>query len=156
MKGYDSHFILSEANKYKKEMAGVGCIALSSEKILSFTFDRFEFKDSFSFMSSSLESLIKLNKYKEGIKHDNLSDIFNRVSQHGAKWLKENRNLDMNNTILDLVTEKGIYPYNHVKDHEAFNRQELPSPESFYDTLKKEDIKASDYSRAKTVWNITS
>ena len=62
----------------------------------------------------------------------------------------------MNNTILDLLTEKGIYPYNHVKDHDVFNNQEQPSPKSFYDTLKKEDIKASDYSRAKTVWNNTN
>ena len=70
--------------------------------------------------------------------------------------MKENRNLDINNTILDLLTEKGIYPYNHVEDHDAFNLQELPSAESFNDTLKKEDIKASDYSRAKTVWNNTN
>jgi len=136
-------------------MAGVGCIVLSYEK-KSFTFDRLRFKDSFSFMYSFLDSFIKLNKYKEGIKHDNISDIFKRVSQHGAKRLKKNRNLDMNNTILDLLTEKGIYPYNHVKDHDAFNHQELPSPESFYDTLKKEEIEASDFSRAKTVWTITN
>ena len=68
---------------------------------------------------------------------------------------KEKKNLEMDETILDLLTEKGVYPYNYVKDYDVFNETDLPSPESFYDNLQKEELKASDYIRAKVVWNKT-
>ena len=86
---------------------------------------------------------------------DNQSDIFKRVHAYGSKWLRENKHLEVDETILDLLTEKGVYPYNYVKDYDVFNETDLPSPESFYDNLKKEELKASDYIRAKVVWNKT-
>ena len=60
MKGYDSHFIISKADEFKCKT--IKCIALNSENFLSFSFDRFEFKDSMAFMATSREKLVELSK----------------------------------------------------------------------------------------------
>ena len=43
----------------------IDVIALNPEKLISFGFDHLIFKDSFGFLTSSLDKLVKLNKYKE-------------------------------------------------------------------------------------------
>ena len=43
----------------------IDVIAQNSEKFISFGFDHLIFKDSFGFLSSSLDKLVKQNKYKQ-------------------------------------------------------------------------------------------
>ena len=60
--------------------------------------------DSFQFLSSSLDSLVKsLDK-----------DIFKYFSQ------------ELDNNVLDLVKQKRFYPYEHMSDFEKF-KEKLPS-----------------------------
>ena len=40
-------------------------IAQNSEKFITFGYDHLVFKDSFAFLQSSIDKLVKLNKYKE-------------------------------------------------------------------------------------------
>ena len=66
--------------------------------------NKLSFIDSFQFLSSSLDSLIKnLNK-----------DAFKYLSQ------------EFDNNVLDLVKQKGFYPYDYMNDFEKF-KEELPS-----------------------------
>ena len=68
--------------------------------------------DSFQFLSFSLESLVKkLNK-----------DDFKYLSQE----------FDKNK--LDLVKQKGFYPYEYMTDSEKF-KEKLSSKEKFYSSL---------------------
>ena len=43
----------------------IDVIAQSSEKVIMFGFDNLQFKDSFSFLSSPLDRLVGLGKYKD-------------------------------------------------------------------------------------------
>ena len=83
------------------------------EKYMSFSInDQLSFINSFQFLSSSLDSLVKnLNE-----------DYFKCLSQ------------DFDNNVLDLVKRKGSYPYEYMSDFEKF-KEELSSKEKLYSSL---------------------
>jgi len=66
--------------------------------------------DSFQFMSSSLDKLVS-NSSKESLKYT--SEMF-----RGKK--------------LDLMSQKGIYPYDFMDSSGKFNKTELPTKEEFF------------------------
>ena len=74
--------------------------------------NKLNFIDSFQFLSLSLDSFVKnLNK-----------DDFKYLSQ------------EFNNNVLDLIKQKGFYPYEYMSDFKKFEEQ-LPSKEKFYSLL---------------------
>ena len=75
LKNYDSHLIIERANELS-ERAKIDVIALNSEKFITFAFKNLCFKDSFSFLSSSLDKLVKLSKYEDGEKKQNWQNNF--------------------------------------------------------------------------------
>ena len=83
--------------------------------LLSIT--RKSFTDSFQFLSSPLDNLVKnLNK-----------DDFKYLSQQ------------FDNNMLDFVKQKGFYPYEYISDFEKFKEQ-LPNKEKFYSLLTGKEI----------------
>ena len=71
LKKYDSHLIIKRAHELNKELNGnkkIEVIIQNSEKFITFSFGSLQFKDSFSFLSASLDKLVKLNKYENDIK----------------------------------------------------------------------------------------
>ena len=88
------------------------------------------FIDSFRFLSSSLDSLVKsLNK-----------DDFKYLSQ------------EFDNKVLDLVKQKGFYPYEYMSDFEKF-KEKIPSKEKFYSSLTGKTISDKEYDHVLKVWN---
>ena len=53
---------------------------------------------------------------------------------------------------IDLLSLKGIYPYDYMDSFEKFKETQLPSRESFYSKLNKTHISHRDYTQAKKVW----
>ena len=53
---------------------------------------------------------------------------------------------------LDLLTEKGVYPYDYMTDVSKFDETALPSKQAFYSYLYEEDITDEDYRRAQRIW----
>ena len=101
-------------------------IANNKEKFMSMTLDKFRFIDSLQFLNSSLAKLV------EG--------------------LKEFRYINYLNTS-DLLKQKGIFPYEYITDHSAFNETELPPKEAFASSLDGyKGISESDYQHAQNVW----
>ena len=94
------------------------------------------FKDSFSFLQSSLEKLVKFNKYKEIDGVDVLIDNW----QNNFIFTKQNPNVT-NHDDLHFVTEKGIYPYDYMDLWDRFNETELPSKEHFHSKQKIDQMK---------------
>ena len=68
--------------------------------------------DSFRFLSSSSDSLVK----------NSTKDDFRYLSQ------------DFHNNELDLVKQKGSYPYEYMSSFEKF-KEHLPSKKKFYSSL---------------------
>ncbi|XP_068707786.1 uncharacterized protein [Montipora foliosa] len=53
---------------------------------------------------------------------------------------------------LDLMSKKGVYPYDFMDSFEKFN-EKLPPKEEFYSILNDEHISGDQYKHAQNVWN---
>ena len=89
------------------------------------------FIDSFKFMASSLDSLTR-NLVGGGHK------------MFGFENCSEQQ--------YELLTRKGIYPYEHMTSWDRFEDTELPPIESFYSSLNMSGVSESDYQHAQRVW----
>ena len=146
LQGYDAHLFI-------KQLAGLAgdfiCIPSTEEKYISFSkefkFDEYmdikngkmrslkfelRFIDSFKFLQTSLANLVA--NLQPGDFH-NTKEVF-----------KEN---------VDLLTRKGVYPYDYVSSLKKLNETQLPPKEAFYSYLNDEHITDEDYQHALNVWN---
>ncbi len=131
---YDSHFIVRELGCNEND---IHVIPNSSEKYISFSKtiqDKFNIKfiDTFRFMSESLSSLAynlseDKTRFRETLKIFSLST-------------------------LNLVTRKGVFPYEYIDHPNKLNETCLPPKQFFYNSLKDEDISDEDYAHAHKVW----
>ncbi|XP_068757392.1 uncharacterized protein [Montipora capricornis] len=145
LRGYDSHFIMQEIGEIVKKhtytnkkgekcQMNINAIPNNMEKYMAFMLDNhLTFIDSFQFMSSSLEKLVS-NLPKESLKYT-------------SQKFKDKK--------LDLMSKKGVYPYDFMDSFEKFN-EKLPSKEDFYSILNDEHITDKDYQHAQTVWDTFS
>ena len=110
----------------------INAIPNNMEKYMAFMLgNHLTFIDIFQFMSSSLDKLVS-NLPVEALKYTS------------EKFQKEKFN---------LMTRKGIYPYDYMDSFDKFNKTELPTKEEFYSQLSDEHISDEDYTHAKKVWN---
>ena len=145
LRGYDSHFIMQKIGEIVKKhtytnkkgekcQMNINAIPNNMEKYMALMLgNHLTFIDSFQFMSSSLEKLVS-NLPKESLKY--ASQKFK-----GKK--------------LDLMSQKGVYPYDFMDSFDKFN-EKLPPKENFYSILNDEDISDEDYKHAQNVWNTFS
>ena len=146
--GYDSHlFIKKLGSSNKKET--IECIPNNEEKYITFTKTiitgqytnkkgesknktfNIVFKDSLKFMLSSLGALVN-NLPKNGFK--NISKYYTPEE-------------------VELIKQKGFYPYEYMDTEEKFNDTKLPPREVFYSKLSGKGISEKDYKHACNVWN---
>ena len=130
MTGYDSHLIIQEIGKYDVK---VNVILNELEKYMTFTINNnLVFIDRMQFMNSSVDALIK-----------NLSD-------NDFKYLSQ----ECNDDLLELVKQKGVYPFEYMNSFKKFLENKLPDRCDFCCSLKEECIGKKDYLGAIDVWNV--
>ena len=146
--GYDSHlFIKNLGSSNPKE--NIECIPNNEEKYITFTKNiivgqytnkkgevkdktfKIVFKDSLKFIRSSIEALVR-NLPKDGFK--NISKYFTPEQ-------------------VELIKQKGFYPYEYMDTEEKFNDTKLPPLKAFYSKLKGKGISNKNYEHAWNVWN---
>ena len=155
LSGYDTHLFVKNLGCSD---GSINCIPNNEEKYISFVkkiqvgsytekvkneegeteeetkplHHQLRFIDSFKFMVTSLDKLV-----------NNLSkDAFNNVRRYYAE------------DELNLLTRKGIYPYEYVDSLEKLKETQLPSKEAFYSRLNDEGINDEDYAFAHKVWKV--
>ena len=128
LRGYDSHFIMQEIGKFEKD---IKVIPNNLEKYMAFFLGKhLKFMDSFQFMSSSLETLVK---------NVPLSDL-----KYTSQEFQDEK--------LELMKRKGVYPYDYMNSFDKFDDRNLPPKKEFYSLLADEDINDEDYKHAQNVW----
>ena len=145
LQGYDAHLFIKQLARLEGKL---DCIPSTEEKYISFSKTikvgeytdssksvfpiNFEirFLDSFKFLQTSLANLVS-----------NLSPEDLHCTKH---VFKKNTN---------LLTRKGVYPYDYVSSFEKLSETRLPPKEEFYSRLNDEDISDDDYQHAINVWN---
>ena len=146
LKNYDAHLIIAKANELNIELnqnKRIDVIAQNSEKFIAFSFGACQFKDSFAFLTASLDKLVRLNKYEGNEKIKDWETRFRYTSTN--PYIKSK-------TDLNLLTDKGVYPYDYMNSWEKFDETKLPNKEEFYSQLYEENITDKDYARANIVW----
>ena len=148
LSGYDSHlFIKSLGSPNKKET--LECIPNNEEKYITFTKNiivgqytnkkgedkdktfKIVFKDSLKFMSSSLGALV-----------NNLpKDAFKNISKY---YTPEE---------VELIKQKGFYPYEYMDTIEKFNDPKPPPQNAFFSKLTGRGITKKNYKHVLNVWN---
>ena len=92
-----------------------------------------------------------------------MSKYDNTDEEDKSKWLlredwKDNFRFSSKNDLiksekcLDLLTDKGVYPYDYMNSFDKFDDEQLPSKDDFYSQLSEEGISVNDYERAKIIW----
>ena len=142
LRGYDSHFIMQQIGEitkkhtyknYKGEekQMNINAIPNNMEKYMAFMLgNHLTFLDSFQFMSSSLDKLVS-NLPRESLKYT-------------SKEFQDKK--------LELMSQKGVYPYDYVDSFEKFNESQLPIKKDFYSILNNQHITDEDYHHAQNVW----
>ena len=87
------------------------------------------FIDSYQFMHSSLDKLVS------NLPKDNLI--------YTSQVFKGNK--------LNLMSQKGVYPYDFMDSFEKFCQTELPTKDQFYSILSDQHITDDEYDHAKKV-----
>ena len=77
-----------------------------------------------------------------------LSDLANNLPKDGFYHTKN----EFDSKNLELITKKGVYPYDNMDDFNKFKEEGLPSIENCFSILTGEDISDEDYNHAKNVW----
>ena len=147
LSGYDSHlFIKKLGSSNKKET--LECIPNNEEKYITFTKNiivgqytnkkgevkdktfKIVFKDSLKFMPSSLGALV-----------NNLpKDAFKNISKY---YTPEE---------VELIKQKGFYPYEYMDTIEKFNNPKPPPQNAFFSKLIGRGITEKNYKHVLNVW----
>lgn len=149
LKNYDAHHLCIGALGQMKEWS-YSVIPLTSEKYLaidtSFPIDRLKFttkdgqvvdkevtmhiifKDSYQFLSASLEKLVSML--------EECDFVHSKLLGYPYSFIKS----------------KGVFPYNYFDSTDKLKLTHLPSQASFYDELRQESLSDEDYDRAQNAW----
>ena len=120
---YDTHLIMQGLQGLQEDL----------EKYISFSLGQLRFIDLFNFMASSLDKLVKA------------------CPKESFTLLRSKFSDDSDS--MDLLLQKGVYPYEYMDSFDKFKETRLPSIEQFYSTLKHSDIN-EEYLRAQRVWEM--
>ena len=140
LRGYNSYLIFCELNKFDVK---IDVIPNGLETYVAFILNKhLVFIDNMQFMNSSFEKLFK-----------NLSD-------NDFKYLTE----EFGSKNLDLLKQKGAYPYKYIDSLKRFSEEKLPDKKIFYSSVKdgrtgdngakiNAHISNEDYATCNKIWN---
>jgi len=146
----DSYYIPIVFHNFIKKIATayegrVELLPLTKEKYISFTKNvqstadngknsvKLRFIDSYKFLNTSLDKLASfLSKDKLKIARSEFSKLSTEE--------------------FDLLTRKGVFPYEYIDCVDKLQDTCLPPRESFYSSLTSDTVSESDYAHAANVW----
>ena len=146
LQGYDAHLFIKQLACLPGDL---NCIPSTEEKYISFS-KKIKVAE---YRSKSTGEMVTLNFEVRFI------DSFKFLSTSLANLVGNLQTNDFHNTNhvfkknVDLLTRKGVYPYDYVSSLDKLSEKQLPPKEEFYSYLNDEGISDDDYQHATNVWN---
>ncbi|XP_063913294.1 uncharacterized protein LOC135129955 [Zophobas morio] len=132
LSGYDAHLFIEELARSNY----VNLVPLNMEKYIGFSTyfnqTRVTFLDSYRFLSSSLDSLVK-----------NLTPDQLLITKSYFSNVKN----------FPLLTRKQVFCYEYLDCWDKLSKTKLPEKHYFYSSLHDEHISDEDYAHAKLIWD---
>ncbi len=161
LEGYDSHLFVKSLGLSEGD---IKCIPKTDAKYISFGKNipmettitengkekelclEMRFIDSLKFTLKSLDSLTKT------LGKDQFKTL---TSQMLPQIPKETTNRQKRDRIesLNLLKQKGVFPYEYMTDFYKLSTTSLPAKDAFYSQLSGSGISNEDYTHAQKVWN---
>ena len=82
--------------------------------------------------------------------NSSLNVLVKNLSGNNFKHLSQ----EFSGDLLELVKQKGVFPYQYMDSFANFFEEKLPGRCEFFSSLKDECISEKDYSDAINVWNM--
>ena len=137
-RGYDSHLIVTAMSNAQYRTRGIQVIGQNMERYIQVKWGtNLVFRDSYMFLTSSLESLVQ---------------SLRKTDEQKFKLLKSIMSTRYPNTDYKLLLRKGVFPYEYLNSFERFNDNQLPQRVNFFSTLRGEECSQEDYDYAQRVW----
>ena len=149
MKNYDGHLIIRHADKLSNNNK-IDVIAQNSETNINISFESLSVKDTFGFLTASLDKLVSMSKYDNTDEEDKSKWLLCENWKDHFRFSSKN-DVIKSETCLDLLTDKGVYPYDYMNSFEKFDDKQLPSKDVFYSQLSEDGISDNDYERATII-----
>ena len=147
LQGYDAHLFIKQLARLPGEFK---CIPSTEEKYISFSkkvkvdeyrskktgqmiplYFEIRFIDSLKFLQTSLANLVS------NLQPTDFINTKREFKQH-----------------TELITRKGVYPYDYVSNLKKFSETQLPPREEFYSKLNDEHVSEEDFYHAIRVWKV--
>ena len=151
LQNYDAHLFV-RALGLMDEVLSIKCIPNNDEKYISFSL-KFELKriTKWDFKTEEWKEVVVKHeiRFLDSLKFT-LSGLEGLVKSLSREDLEETTRFFGEK--IDLVSRKGVYPYEFMDDFEKFKKQSLPKKTSFFSRLKQEKISDEDFDHAQRVW----
>ena len=151
LQNYDAHLFV-RALGLMDEVLSIKCIPNNDEKYISFSL-KFELKriTKWDFKTEEWKEVVVKHeiRFLDSLKFT-LSGLEGLVKNLSREDLQETTRFFGEK--IDLVSRKGVYPYEFMDDFEKFKKQSLPKKTSFFSRLKQEKISDEDFDHAQRVW----
>ena len=125
---FDQSFLIRALQNLDNKIP-FSCLPRNSNKFISLQIGSFIFKDSYLFLNKSLD-------YLTGTINDD--DRISLKQEFGKNY--------------QLLTKKGIYPYDYFDNTKKYNEQKLPDKKEFFNKINNKNISDEDYNHAKNVF----
>ncbi|EZA49493.1 hypothetical protein X777_12287 [Ooceraea biroi] len=146
--GCDAHFIIEDvANVFE---GSVELLPLTKERYIAFTKNVANTADRYG--ARACVKLRFINSYK--FLSASLDKVASYLDRSHMRILRaEFRHLSEEEEDFQLLTRKGVFPYEYVDSIEKLHETRLPPRESFHSSLTGDTVADDDYAHATTVWN---
>ncbi|XP_073228494.1 uncharacterized protein [Porites lutea] len=146
--GYDAHLFIKQLACLPGDL---NCIPSTEEKYISFS-KKIKVAEYKSKITGEMVSLNFEVRFIDSLKFLQ-SSLANLVGNLQPEDFINTKKIFKKN--VDLITRKGVYPYDYVSSLEKLSEKKLPPKEEFYSYLNDEGISDDDddYQHAIKVWN---
>ena len=147
LQGYVAHLFIKKIGKIKGKF---NCIPTTEEKYMTFS-KKVKVGEYVDRKTGKIKKIVFEIRFIDSYKFQKASLAY-LLGKLESKDFVNTREKFKHNT--ELLTRKGVYPYDYVLNLSKLSETQLPPKEEFYSKLNDEEITDKEYNHALKVWDV--